>query len=181
MIKDLNYTKSTCEKYTLRFNKGMDWAVFTIDDTGIFQCHSSFGDYAYHWTAFGKNFKKFLCGIDKYYLLRKVSNPNYFDCDKYIESMKKLIIRQRKHYDIPKKQARELWSYFTTELEYETSYDLVCYQIMSNSLINDLCYHDTVNSEYMPEKDYSHSAIVFAEEIFPEFIKILKAEVEVVK
>ena len=35
MFNDMKYLKSNCEKYTLNFNDGWDYAIFTIDDTGI--------------------------------------------------------------------------------------------------------------------------------------------------
>jgi hypothetical protein len=175
---DCTYKKSTCEKYTLRFNKGWDWAVFTIDETGIFQCHSSFGDYNYHWTAFGDSFKKFLTEIDSYYLLNKVANEDYFDLGKYQEKAKAVILALRKKNEINREQARELWEFVMDELEgYGNSYDLVCKEIYENSLLNKVYRGDVFYSDFAPERDYSPRAKAFAHNIFPKFVEVLKAEI----
>lgn len=176
---DIKCTKSTCEKYTLRFNKGWDYAVFTIDDTGIFQCHSSFGDYAYHWTAFGDNFKEFLCRIDSGYLLCKVSDQTYFDYDKYLNKAKKTIFELRKGNDISKDEARGLWNFITDDLQdYSNSYDMVCMEIHSNKLLSKIYCGEVFYSPFSPEKDYPLNAVAFAEHIYPAFVRVLKEELK---
>lgn len=174
----MKYTKSTCEKYTLKFNKGWDYAVITIDDTGIFQCHSSFGNFSYHWTSFGKSFKKFLCDINSDYILNKVSNQDYFNGSKYSKKTKNAIIELRTKHEIEKEEARELWGFIENIDENGMSYDLVCKEVYENSLLNKIYRGDVFYSPFAPEKDYSPRAIAFAENIFPAFVKILKEELK---
>lgn len=175
----MKFTKATCEKYTLKFNDGWDYAVFTIDETGIFQCHSSFGTYSYHWGAFGDNFKKFLCEIDSYYLINKIANKDYFDFGNYLEKAKNEIIKLRKDRELNKQHARELWEFITEDLdEYSDSYDLLCSAIYNNSILSDLYSGDVFYSEFNPEQDYSLNARAFVHNIFPKFTEILKQELK---
>lgn len=45
-MKEYTIEKSTCEKYTLRWARS-GWAIFTIDENGLFNCQSDYGDYQY--------------------------------------------------------------------------------------------------------------------------------------
>lgn len=174
-FNNFSFKKSSCEKYTLRFDYG-DYAIFTIDDTGMFNCQSSFGDYAYHWNAFGDNFKEFLCGIDSGYLFRKLCNEDYFDFNKYVEDSKKEILKLRKEGDLTKEQARELLEFFDNGLEDYSSFDMTCHQVFGNSLLNELYCNEVYYSDFCPEKDYDPSQKAFILEIYPKFVEILKKE-----
>lgn len=175
---DVKCTKSTCEKYTLKFNRGWDYAVFTIDDTGILQCHSTFGDYAYHWTAFGDNFKEFLCEINSCYLLDKVARRTYFDLDKYHKKAKNELFKLRRSYEINKEDARELYDFINNELSDYNSYDLVCREIYENDILSKMYSGEVFYSEFAPEQDYTPNATAFAYDIFPKFVEILKEEIK---
>ena len=76
--------KTTVEQYEIRVNS--EWAFITLDsDKGIFQAHSSYGDYGYSWPKHGrKNFKDFVLELvkDKEYFLGKVSSEDCFYNDK---------------------------------------------------------------------------------------------------
>lgn len=171
--------KSTCEKYTLRFNKGWDYAIFTIDAAGILQCHSSFGDYAYHWSAFGENFKEFLCRIEPAYLIDKIADKTYLDFEDYQEKAKATTIEERRDGELTKEEARELWDFITNDLDdYSGSYDLVCNEIYHNNILDKLYGGEVFYSNFMPVKDYTPNAKAFAYDIFPKFVEILKHELE---
>ena len=176
-MEDLNYTKSTCDKYTLRFNENKDWAVFVIDDRGLMQCHSSFGDYSYNWRAFGDNFKGFLCDITSPYLLIKVAEKNCYDPYKHLEVCKKTIIGLRKEGEIDKSDARELWNDCVDVIGRRgSSAEMVASKMFDNEVLGCLYRGDVYLSPFMPETEYSPRAVFFAEKIFPEFVKILKTE-----
>lgn len=178
-FSDMKCKKTTCEKYSLRFNNGWDWANFMIDESGLMQCNSSFGNYSYQWGAFGESFKKFLCGIDSSYLLNKVSDNNYFDVNKYQKQAKKALIALRKENEITSEQARELYEFIENGLDdCGSSYDLVCGEIYDNALLSKVCNGDVMYSDFSPEQDYPPNAVAFANEIFPMFVNILKEELE---
>lgn len=65
MSQEAHYVskKSTCERYEIRFPGSYVWAVITIDDTGMFNAQSDYGNYSYYWGSFGKCFKSFLIEI----------------------------------------------------------------------------------------------------------------------
>jgi hypothetical protein len=173
--EDVKCTKSVCEKYTLIFNNKWDWAIFTIDNTGMFNCQSSFGNYNYHWSHFGNCFKSFLINLDSGYLFTKLCNKNYFDFDEYLKSSKKVIFRMRKENEITKQQAKDLYHYFTNELD-QSGYEIVSYQIWESKLVNEVCNGYLPDSEFMPRKNYDMSQRMFVKDIYPMFIEVLKQE-----
>jgi len=179
---DVKCNKSVCEKYSLKFNSGWDWANFTIDDTGLLQCNSSFGNYSYQWGSFGDSFKKFLCSINSDYLINKISNNTHFDTDKYQEQAKKAIYKLRNEDEMDKEQARELFEFINQGLsDCGSSYDMVCREIYDNSLLRDLYDGEVFYSPFAPERDYPPSAVAFVNSIFPIFIRILGAELNLEK
>lgn len=167
------YIKTKCEKYELRFKNG-DHVYITIDADGIFNCQGSFGPYGYHWFAFGKSFKEFLCELDTGYLLNKLCEEDYLDLDKYIEKCKINVIKLRKEFEIDKDQARGLWNFFENELC--GSYEVVCERLYENGLICDLCDYDIYHSVFSPKKEYHPLDEKFFKEVFPCFVEILKNE-----
>lgn len=178
-FNDCKCTKATCEKYTLRFNDGWDWAVFTIDDTGLLQCHSSFGDYNYHWNAFGENFKDFLCRIDSHYLLNKTAKMNYFDIENYQNEVKPIIIKMRRENELNEYQARELWDFIMNDLDdYGSSYDLVCRELYENEILNKVCCGEVFYSDFSPSQSYTPNALAFGHKVYPMFVEVLKKELE---
>lgn len=104
-------------------------------------------------------------------------NMDYFNVDDYIEKCKKQIIKLRVKEQLSKEQARELWSFFTEELDTD-SFDLVLDKVMGNKLLNELYDGEVYYSEFAPEKDYSPNNISFATKVFPMFVEILKKELE---
>lgn len=180
-IKDAKCAKSTCEKYTFSFNKGWDWAIFTIDEHGLFQCHSSYGDYNHYWGSHGGNFKKFLCTINSGYLLDKVAKEDTFDFEDYIKDTKKEILEMRREESLTSEQARELWDYFNSDMdnfEYTSSLDLVAYEVVGNKTLNKIYRGSVYDSRFMPRKTYSNQALLFAREVYPLFVEELRKELE---
>lgn len=177
LFNDMKYVKSNCEKYTLKFNDGWDYAIFTIDDTGMFNCQSTFGNYGYYWSSFGKNFKEFLCKLRADYLLTKLCQRTYFNTQDYIEKCSDIILKMRRDKELNKEQAREAWNFFNQELDScGDSIDLVCDKISESKLLDDITGSDVWYSDFSPELDYSHSDKEFVKNIYPMFINILKEE-----
>lgn len=168
--------KATCEKYTIKFNDNWDWAIFTIDNTGMFNCQSSFGNYNYQWSSFGECFKKFLIKLDSGYLYSKLCEENYFDSDSYIKHCKHEVIRYRKGFEFDKNEARELYDLFNC-LSCD-SFDLVCEEVFSNSILSDIFCGEVFNSEFAPEKGYSPNQTGFIEKVYPMFVEVLKNELK---
>lgn len=178
-FNDIKCTKSTCEKYTLNFNDGWDYAIFTIDDTGMFNCQSTFGNYGYYWSSFGENFKEFLCELREDYLLTKLCQRTYFNTQDYIEKCSETIINMRRKSELNKEQAREAWNFFNQELEdCGDSIDLVSDKINRSEILDDITGSDVWYSDFAPELDHSPSDRDFVSNIYPMFVKILKEELK---
>lgn len=186
-LDNAELTKSIHEQYTFTFNPGERYLsfsiTFTIANNGLLQSHSRLGWYSYRCHSFGDNFKKYLCGIDPSYLIGKVANKEDFDFDNYQKQAKFAIIQERKAGKINKEDARKLWNFFDNELKSYVnnscdSYDTVCDEIYKNEILTKLYNGEVFNSNFAPEREYSSNAKLFAYEIFPQFVEILKSELE---
>lgn len=173
------FEKSTCEKYTIRWGS-YGWAVFTIGESGLFNCQSDYGNYQYMWPNHGrKSFKHFILELakDRYYLLNKVSKESYFNFEKSLESWEKAIIQLRRDGDCTKGEARAAWDFLHDLNDYSMSKDLVQEKIYESDEIHTICpdepwyMFDTI-MEYPP------GAIYFADEVMPMFAEILKDEID---
>ncbi|KFX55810.1 hypothetical protein FDC50_15020 [Clostridium botulinum] len=147
-MEEYTCKKSTCEKYDIRFNRG-EWAFITIDEsTGLFQAHSSFGDYNYSWPYHGrKSFKHFILELadDPSYFLGKVAKDDYFYDDETKENWKKKIIEDRRENYLNKEQARELWN-IVEEIEYYSA-ESCQRELCDNSIVNELYCEPWYNFE----------------------------------
>lgn len=174
--EDYTFKKSVCERYDVRFRH--EWAIFTIDENGgLFNCHSSYGDYSYSWPHHGrKTFKHFLIEItrDYEYLLNKVSSKSYFNFDKNVELWKKKIIEWRREYKIEKEQARNAFNTID-ELD-DGSADYVYSQLIGSGVIREIC--SDAWEVFDCVKEYPGDAMAFATKLMPIFAEILKAEIE---
>ncbi|MBU2701132.1 hypothetical protein Ga0466249_002246 [Sporomusaceae bacterium BoRhaA] len=176
-LPDYQFKKSTCERYDIRFNRG-EWAIFTIDENGgLFNCHSSYGDYAYSWPNHGrKTFKHFLIELERdyWYLLNKVSDKTYFNFDKTVAKWKKEIIEWRKECEITKQQARDAFDVIN-DLDEGMSADYTYTKFIESDGISDLC--PDAWEVFDCVKEYPGEAMTFAKTIMPMFADILKKEI----
>ena len=173
-------TKSTCEVYRLKSNKPYWWAIITLDEeTGTFSVHSDYGDYAYSWTSRGKgiSLKEFLIRLEKddNYLMEKLSNgKREFDLDKTIEAIEKdfqdALIDSPWHPDAIQGVKEEIVTLKNCCNEHE----------FSNRLFDSDCLYEYL---YGLEpygipicKEFPVQLKMFTQNVFPEFVKILKEE-----
>lgn len=176
-MEEYTCKKSTCEKYDIRFRRG-EWAFITIDEsTGLFQAHSSYGDYNYSWSCHGrKSFKHFILELadDPSYFLGKVSREDYFYADLTEESWKKQIIEDRREGYLNQEQARELWD-IINKIEFNSA-EGCQRELYDNKIVFELyCepwYHFEVIVGHSPDAKY------FAKEIMSMFAEIIKKEIE---
>lgn len=178
---EYTFKKSTCEKYEIKLNK-YNSMTFTIDDTGLFQAHGSYGSYSFKWDCHGeKSFKHFILELakDPHYFLSKVSKGDYFYADKTREEWKKRIIFDRRGKDfesieLTQEEARELWNiidsidYYSAEGCQRELYDN---KIVWEKYCEPWDYFETVVG-YSPSEKY------FAKEVMPLFAEILKKELK---
>lgn len=86
MIKKYPYnrSKTQVECYKFRAEGAPYWADVTIDTTpgakhGRISIASDFGSWSYYWGACGESFKKFLAGLDKWYVAKNFGADKFFD------------------------------------------------------------------------------------------------------
>jgi hypothetical protein len=176
-LEQFKFEKSTCEKYTIRWGS-CGWAVITIDENGLFNCQSDYGDYQYMWPHHGrKSFKYFILELarDTHYLLKKVSNKNRFNYEKSLKSWEKAIVEFRKERGCTKQQARDAWDFLHSLDDYSNNATIIQKEIYESDAIAAICpdepwyMFDTI-MEYPP------GAICFANEVMPMFAAIIKQE-----
>lgn len=182
MIKyESKCNKSTCEKYTIRWNN-YEWAIFTIDENGLFNCQSSYGNYQYRWPNHGrKSFKHFILDLakDPLYLLNKVSKKTRCCYEESLKLWKQEIIQMRRDKDCTKKQARMAWNFFLGLDEYSNSEILIQKEIFDSPEINDIYPNDSLGAleTFEAIMDYPRDAWFFAKKIMPMFAEVIKKEI----
>jgi hypothetical protein len=180
-LQEYTFKKSTAERYDLWFRHG-EWATFTIDENGgLFNCHSSFGDYNYSWPYHGReSFKHFILELaeDPHYLLGKVAKQDYFDFDKAQEAWKRTIINERKCGSLNKDDAREAFDYICNMEYSDIAYAQV--QIYNSQILNKITGNEPYY-EFPTDCEYNSNAKYFAHEVMPMFADILKKELLGVK
>lgn len=120
-------TKSVRECYEVREDKRCgEWANITLkcwdnppkaDSTrGMYYCgeitiHSSYGSWAYTWTACANPFKQFLCGIDFGYAFGKFMGTalDVFDGAATLKQIRRDILQERRQGSLDREEAREVW------------------------------------------------------------------------
>lgn len=106
-------------------NKG-EYGIFLLDGNTLI-IYSSFGSYGHHWSHPGTEIRKFLIGLDKDYLLGKLSPSDWFarrpvDFYKTFQRVREEILRDRRDEDLTKEQAREEWKLSEKILEHHEGY-----------------------------------------------------------
>lgn len=176
-MKDYKFTKTTCERYDIRWGQ-YGWAIITIDENGgLFNCQSDYGNYNYSWPKHGrKSFKHFILEIarDWHYLLGKVAKRDHFDYESNLKTWKQKIIEKRKDRECTKELARDVWD-FLTDIDYSLSVDCLQYEIYGNKAIGELFNEPWYELDM--ELDYSPSAMAFAQEIMQMFAEIIRQEI----
>lgn len=178
-MEEFTFTKTTCERYDLRWGK-CGWATFTIDENGgLFNCQSDYGDYNYAWPRHGrKSFKHYIIQDlvrDPDYFLGKVAKEDYFDSQKAEKAWKAKIIELRKDGECTKEQAREAWDYLVHELDDSLSLDYLQSEVYGNSAITAISEEPWYDFDI--ELSYSRQAVNFAHKVMPMFAEILKKEI----
>lgn len=88
------------------------WAIFHIDSRGFLGIVSDYGNYAFHWSSFGTDFKKFLSELEWDYLYGKLMqgrDPRIYDGQATLRSIQKRIIELRREGRLAPEQARQEW------------------------------------------------------------------------
>lgn len=157
----------TIWRYVLRNIQYEGWAIVVMDSSGYFSAVSDFGNYAYKWSAFSGDFRKFLLGLDSCYLLGKISERSYFDEAEVTRHIKEAILRYRKTGSLTRERAREEWD-MVDDIQDETTFYNWC---LETSLSDP--------SEY-GHRDFPSDAQGFAHRVWPRLCDLWRAELDAV-
>jgi hypothetical protein len=157
------------ERYDIRGKDLGGWAVIHIDARGFLGVFSDYGNYAYHWTHFGDDFKKFLSQLHWDYLYGKLMqgrDARLYDGEATLRGIQKRIVELRREGTLTREQAREEWD-LAIGSEIDDRY--------SNGF--SVWHRDTqlddANELYETKNDLQCEQ--FCQKIWPHFIERLKA------
>lgn len=159
-------------RYSLKNVNHEGWAVFLLDSWGMLAVCSDFGNYAFHWPRGGwgdDDFRRFLAGIDSYYLVRKLNSghPSVLYGDETRKNIKRQILQWRKDGELPASEARD-------------EYDMAC----SNDFDSDADAREWVVGSALPDaheliqRGPPRDLVAFSERVWPRFVKLLKEDLE---
>lgn len=102
------------ERYELRSTRETHegWAILHVDSAGFLGVVSDYGNYAYHWSSFGGDFKKFLMQLGWDYLYGKLMqgrDAKIYDGEATLRSIQKHILELRREGRLTAERAREEW------------------------------------------------------------------------
>jgi hypothetical protein len=158
------------ERYDLRSTRETHegWAIIHIDSNGFLGVVSDFGNYAYHWSAFEGDFKRFLGQLEADYLYGKLMqgrDARIYDGEATLRAIQKRILELRHKKRLTREKAREEW-----DLAKDSEVD----DRFSNGY--SLWYRDTdlEDAHELYETMYDRQCWAFCEKVWPRFVQAMK-------
>lgn len=157
------------ERYEVRSDRQTHegWAILHIDSAGFLGIVSDYGNYAYHWSSFGTEFKQFLSGLDWEYLYRKITHQQrVYDGRATLESIQRELKERLTSGDLSDEQ-------FEDETELLRGMEIED----SECGFRDWCRETKLAepwhldlAQYRPDLQCQ----IFCQKIWPKFIALLK-------
>lgn len=167
------------ERYTVKL--GYEWAFIYVDETnGVFTCYSSFGNYCYRWTHIGTTtLKEFLLDLDFDYFMGK-TRPGYlrYSQEATLTSVRSDIISCRRSLDLTKDEARAAWNSMD-DVHMTSGNDVTAfyYEFQKSEALMKVYDNDLWDvAKDRPDR----TAVGFWEKIWPEFLKQISPDLQVV-
>lgn len=157
------------ERYDVPSVKHEGWAVVVIDSRGFLGVFSDYGNYAYHWTHFGDDFKKFLAQLDWDYLygkLMQLRDARVYDGSATLANIRNRIVELRREGQLTYDEAREEWTLAAdSEIDDHSSIGYALWYQQTNL--------PDANELYETRNDLQCEQ--FCQKVWPRFIELLKA------
>lgn len=156
------------ERYKIPNERHEGWAVIHIDSKGFFGVVSDYGNYAFHWTSFGEDFKEFLVGLDWDYLYGKLTHTQrVYDGDGTERSIKQHILQRRHSRQMTREQARDEWALLDeSEVDHHTDVGYALWRARTELNTYEGDFYQTMHEPQCRQ---------FCEKVFPRFIQALRA------
>lgn len=168
--------------HTVR-DKHRDWGEFFVAErepvanesgriqyTATWTCYSSFGTFGHHWYSMGEPFAKFIQDVDCGYLLSKIAR-RVTNGDKACDEIARLIREARREKRITAEVARVAMDDVKSIKDEGADGTVTCHRLYESVPIS------RVQIEWcdLSTQEWERSAVMFAERIWPEFVKVMKA------
>ncbi len=103
------------------------WARIWVTDDGSISILSDYGNYGYWFGAPGKEFRAFLIGAGKDYLVNKFTSgsPEVIDADASEKKIRRHILRLRRDRDLSREQARDEWELLKEHHDFDDLFNQV--------------------------------------------------------
>lgn len=178
-------TRTTADRYTVR-HAGEYAAIFLNEWTepagngprylGEIAINSSFGAWAYQWSACGMPFRAFLAQLDNGYLMDKLAGAGAykFDGPASMRLAFGKVLKARRQHEIDRDEARELWDSLIDVQDDAMSGLSLFIHLLSG--IEDK--HGILDEPwYMARQKENPQVAGFLRELWPEFIAALRMEI----
>lgn len=160
-------------RYVYRGEKGgFGWFIVVLDETGFFSTVSDYGSYAYQWSAFSGDFRKFLCGCDAGYLISKLNPRKVPDWDQTYENVKQHILEERRGGFYSKDKARFLLNLAKDKIKRQSDFDFKDFLDEASNEDSHTLWHEFYSQK--PEASIDG----FARRLFPKLVIMMRTELE---
>ena len=169
----MNFKKNVCDVYHFNTDSSL-WATIYVNDNGQLSILSDYGEWAYWWYSFGDDFKSFLCGINRDYVIEKLSNGHReLNFEKTIANLKNDIVEYRNDDLISSEEANDYWD-GVSNIPYCDDVDLFLFEF---ALHCGEMYGKMYDGNPVPYvKEYGHHICSFIDKFWGEFVEVLKQE-----
>lgn len=152
-------------RYVVRSQKGLGgWGIFLLDSTGFFATVGDFGNYAYHWNAYGgEDFREFLCGLDNDYLCSKLKPRKVLYERESVQSIREFIQKCAEDGSFSEDEAREereLLESLEGSDDFQEWHEKTLISLPSELLVY----------------GYSHDVLGFVKHVYPRFVQLLRED-----
>ncbi len=145
------------------------WGFFLLDSSGMLACVTDYGSYAYKWDAIGeRDFRKFLCTCDQWYLTSKLDPSTHYDGDATLKRIRQRICELRREGQLTRDRARTEWELVELGDEVYSSVDFADWYRRTD-------LHDAAE---LAVYSSSPQIVAFCERLWPRFVALLKAQLE---
>lgn len=167
----MSQTGPTLRRYYLPNVKYEGWAEIVTSDQGFFAVVSDFGNYAFRWSAFAGDFRRFLIGLDADYLMSKLGERNEYDGEATCKAAKAELIRARKDGELSMDEARNAWDLIgdSGDLELKEDFSRWLDEMYESSI-------PLIDLYELAEYTWPGDLRGFCEKVWPRFVAVLKAE-----
>lgn len=181
----MSVTQTFADRYTVR-HAGEYAAIFINEWSepgekgprylGEIAINSSFGSWAYQWSACGMPFRAFLAQLDPGYLMDKLAGASayVFDGEASMQSAFGKVLKARRQREIDHDEARDLWDAMVDVQDDAASGSSLFVYLLSG--IEDK--HGILDEPwYMVTQKENPQVTGFLRELWPEFVSAIRAEI----